>query len=141
MEPILLRPGEGEVLRIGRNALCVKAGGDDTAGRFLLAESTLEPGFPGPPPHVHDELHDMFYVLEGTLTLRYGEDEIAAPPGTFACIPPGTVHTFSNPGDEPVRLLNLMAPGGFEQYLKEAAAAPDRMTEIASKYDFEPASV
>jgi hypothetical protein len=58
------------------------------------------------------------------------------------------VHTFWNPGDSPVRLLNLMAPGGFEQYLKEVAeaaapgAAPDPalMAEIASKYDFEPAA-
>jgi hypothetical protein len=55
------------------------------------------------------------------------------------------VHTFSNRGDEPARALNVMAPGGFEQYLKEAAAAmgggppdPAVMARIASRYDFEP---
>jgi hypothetical protein len=44
------------------------------------------------------------------------------------------------------RILNLMAPGGFEQYLKEVARAsfggpPDLslMPEIASRYDFTPA--
>jgi hypothetical protein len=44
-----------------------------------------------------------------------------------------------------VRALNLMAPGGFEQYLKEPAAAapgelpyPATMAEIAARYDFEP---
>jgi hypothetical protein len=49
--------------------------------------------------------------------------------------------------DRPVRMLNLMAPGGLEQYLKELAAAlpadrppdPEQMARIASKYDFEPA--
>ena len=46
-----------------------------------------------------------------------------------------------------MRVLNVMAPGGFEQYLKEAAAAlptdghpyPAALAAIAAKYDFEPA--
>ena len=54
---------------------------------------------------------------------------------------------LSNPRRETVRMLNLMAPGGFEQYLKEVAAAarpgepPDAqaMAKIASRYDFHPA--
>jgi mannose-6-phosphate isomerase-like protein (cupin superfamily) len=87
----------------------------------------------------------MFYVLEGALTLRLGDETVEAPAGSFAFVPPGNVHTFSNPSDETVRMLNLMAPGGFEQYLKEAAAAmgggppdPAVMARIASRYDFEP---
>jgi len=61
-------------------------------------------------------------------------------------MPPGTMHSFANRSDGLVRALNLMAPGGFEQYLKELAAAappgelpdPAVMAEIASRYDFEP---
>ena len=68
-------------------------------------------------------------------------------PGFFGAMPPGTVHSFANRSDGLVRALNLMAPGGFEQYLKEFAAAtaeageapgPALMAEIASRYDFEP---
>ena len=29
-----------------------------------MSESTIAPGFGGPPPHTHQRLHDMFYVLE-----------------------------------------------------------------------------
>ncbi len=57
---------------------------------------------------------------------------------------PGIVHSFANRSDGLSRALNLMAPGGFEQYLKELAAStapghPAVMAEIASRYDFEPA--
>ena len=112
---------------------------------FFLSETTVEPGFPGPPPHVHRELHDLFYVLDGTLILRDGDETIAAEPGTFACFPPGTVHRFSNPGDEPVRFLNLNTPAGWEGYMRELGAAfadggaptPDEIGRIASRYDFQ----
>lgn len=144
----VLAKGEGEPLAFGPTSAVFKATGDDDAGHFSLSETTAAPGFPGPVPHLHRTFVDSFYVLEGTLTLRLGEDTLAVDAGTFALVPPGTVHTFSNPGDAPVRFLNLMAPGGFERYLREVVAAappdgpPDQalMAEIASRYDFEPAS-
>jgi quercetin dioxygenase-like cupin family protein len=122
----------------------IKATSQDTAGTFYLGESVIEPGFPGPPPHVHDKLHDMFYVLEGVLTVRLGDDTRELGAGSFVCVPPGTVHTFSNPGDKPVRLLNLNTPGGWENYMRELAAAfaggqapsPEEIGKVASRYDF-----
>ncbi len=53
-------------------------------------------------------------------------------------MPSGNVHTFLNRSDGMVRILNLMAPGGFEQFLKEVARGA-AMAEIASRYDFHPA--
>jgi hypothetical protein len=41
----------------------IKASSDDTAGSFFLSETTVDPGFPGPPPHRHERLHDMAAVL------------------------------------------------------------------------------
>jgi mannose-6-phosphate isomerase-like protein (cupin superfamily) len=41
----------------------------------------------------------MFYVLEGTLTMRLGDETTELPAGSFVCVPPGVVHTFSNPGE------------------------------------------
>ena len=60
----------------------------------------------------------MFYVLEGTLTLRLGDREIEAGPGSFACVPPGVVHTFRNDSDDPVRMLNFNTPAGWENYTR-----------------------
>ena len=47
--------------------------GDDTGGTLFLSQTTIPPGFPGPPRHRHKGLHDMFYVLDGVLTVRIGE--------------------------------------------------------------------
>jgi hypothetical protein len=32
--------------------------------------------------------------------------------GSFVCVPPGVVHTFSNPGEDRVRFLNFNTPPG-----------------------------
>jgi mannose-6-phosphate isomerase-like protein (cupin superfamily) len=143
-EVLVRGPGEGEEIPVGSGGLAFKAGAEELS----LTESTLPPRFPGPVLHRHEGFVDSFYVLEGTLGLRLGgEDTVEAKPGTYALVPPGNAHTFFNPTDGFVRMLNLMAPGGFEQYLKEVAAAtepgqapdPEMMAGIASRYDFQPA--
>jgi mannose-6-phosphate isomerase-like protein (cupin superfamily) len=144
MTAVLLTPGEGERLAMGEASVTIKATGDDTGGSFYLGETEIPPGFPGPPPHVHERLHDMFFVIEGTLTVRLGDDEHEVGPGTFVCAPPGTVHTFSNRSAAAVRFLNFNTPSGWEDYMRDLAAAasegrpptPEEIGRIASKYDF-----
>ena len=135
--------GEGDAIAIGESTVSFKAEGSDVDGFFSLTETTLEPGFRGPVPHRHGGLIDSFYVLAGTLSLQVAGEWVEAATGAFALVPPGTVHTFANLSEHAVSVLNLMAPGGFEQYLKELArAAPKarpiaRRPSIASRYDFE----
>jgi quercetin dioxygenase-like cupin family protein len=140
---IVYHAGEGELHAVGRGSTAtIKAFAEATAGRFFISETELAPGFPGPPPHVHDELVDSFYVLTGTLTLIVGEDRVELGAGGYACVLPGTRHTFSNQSADPVRFLNINAPGGFEQYMRDLSAAAgsggltsERIGEIASQYD------
>jgi quercetin dioxygenase-like cupin family protein len=144
MDPVLYGPGEGEHHDAGQVQIFIKATGEQTGGSFFLSESTLAPGFAGPPPHRHRDLHDMFYVLDGRLTLRLGDREVEVGPGNFACVPPGVVHTFRNDSDGPVRVLNFNTPAGWEHYMRDIAKAansgpltPEVMARIASQYDFE----
>ncbi len=139
-------PGEGEAITFGGSSTLFKAEGSDPDGLFSLSEAVLAPGFPGPVPHRHRGLVNSFYMLQGTLSLRLGDEQVEAGPGDCALVPPGTVHTFANPGRESARMLNLMAPGGFEQYLKAVAAAAsagapgtELTAELASRYGFIPA--
>lgn len=142
-EGVLLGAGGGEVLPMGPNTIVVKATSEMTGGALFLSEVTYAAGMAGPPPHVHEGLTDMFWVLEGVLTVRLGEEEHEVGPGSFMCAPPGVVHTFRNASDAPVRFLNFNTPGGFEQYMRElsaAASGPEPMTSeqigaIASRYD------
>lgn len=71
--------------------------------------------------HVHRHHADVFYVIDGELTIRLGvqDDRVVAPAGTFVAVPPLVVHGFLNGSDADVRYLNLHAPGlGFADYLR-----------------------
>ena len=143
MEATVHRPGEGERIG-GPTTVTIKATGEETNGSFYLGEAVIQPGFPGPPPHLHRRLHDMFYVLDGTLTMRIGDETLELNPGSFVCVPPGVVHTFGNPGDAPVRFLNFNTPAGWENYMRDLGAAlatgaptQEEIGQIASRYDFE----
>ena len=143
MEATVHRPGEGEKIG-GPTTVTIKATGKETNDSFYLGEGVFEPGFPGPPPHRHRRLHDMFYVLDGTLTMRLGDETLELEPGSFVCVPPGVVHTFSNPSDTAVKILNFNTPAGWENYMRDLAAAlagrtptQEEIGQIASRYDFE----
>jgi quercetin dioxygenase-like cupin family protein len=142
MQATVHLPGEGEQIG-GPSAVTIKATAEDTNNSFYLGEVVLTPGFPGPPAHVHDRLHDMFYVLDGTLTVRLGDETVELAAGSFVCVPPGVVHTFSNAGDTPVRFLNFNTPAGWENYMRDLGAAlakgtpsQEEIGRIASRYDF-----
>jgi quercetin dioxygenase-like cupin family protein len=137
---IACAPGEGRPLALGDSSATIKAGSDDVLGSFALMELDLAPEFPGPVLHRHERMTDSFYVLEGELGVQLGETRTSAPAGSYAFAPPGNAHTFCGAKDQRVRALNLSAPAGLERYLEEVTALgtsdPERMAEIASKYDF-----
>jgi len=72
------------------------------------------PGATGGRLHMHFGAEEMFFVLSGRPTFRnqHGDEELAA--GDFVFCPEGRagLHTFSNPTDEPARIL-AMSAGGF----------------------------
>jgi oxalate decarboxylase/phosphoglucose isomerase-like protein (cupin superfamily) len=63
-------------------------------------------------------------------------------------VPPGAPHTFANPGDEPVVLLNTFTPDLYVQYFRDlrdmiAAGQPltgDAVAGAMARYDTEPAT-
>jgi quercetin dioxygenase-like cupin family protein len=142
MEATVHMPSEGEQIG-GPTAVTLKATGEETNGSFYLGEVVVAPGFPGPPAHVHERLYDMFYVLDGTLTMRLGDEATELREGSFVCVPPGVVHTFSNRSEMPVRFLNFNTPAGWENYMRDLDAAlakgtpsQEEIGQIASRYDF-----
>src|SRR3954470_14641759 len=145
MSALVHPAGSGERHQMGASSVVIKATAQDTAGAFFIAEVTLAAGFPGPPPHFHERLHETLYVLKGELTMVLGDRVDKLGPGAFISIPPRTAHTFRNDGSEPAVGLNINAPAGWEQYLRELVGAANSgsltqelMTLIASMHDFHP---
>jgi mannose-6-phosphate isomerase-like protein (cupin superfamily) len=74
-------------------------------------------GRSGPEPHVHEDEDDAFLVLDDEMTFLLADEELTAPAGTFVLVPPGVEHTFVNRAGQPVRMLNIHAPAGFDRRL------------------------
>ena len=140
-------PGEGEHLSVGGGAITILADSAATGGSFAVVDYTAPPGFPGPPPHRHREIVDVFYVLEGELDAGgRGRGDRGASPGRWWWSRPGRCTQFSNPSDRPARFLGVVSPGGFEQYFRDVAAAigdgpfdPAVAAPLIAKYDYEAA--
>jgi quercetin dioxygenase-like cupin family protein len=112
---IVLGPGEGEQLELGGSSATIKVGREQLA----VLELDLVGDFPHPPPHRHPQTLEAFYVLDGRFGLTIDGEDSQVPPDGAAAVPPGTIHT--SPPSEPVRFLNVFAPGGIERYVREAA--------------------
>ena len=124
-QPIPLIPGEGEV--VGDSAerrveiLCDRE-------QLCVTWTRFGPYRDGASAHVHRQHSDLFYVLEGELTLLVGPDheERVLPAGTLALAPPLVVHGFRNGSDSELRYLNFHAPGGgFADYIRGATPGFD----------------
>jgi mannose-6-phosphate isomerase-like protein (cupin superfamily) len=60
------------------------------------------------PLHIHHDDDEAWYVLEGRLRFRLGNDEVDAPAGSAVYAPRGTPHTYWNPGPVPARYILVM---------------------------------
>jgi mannose-6-phosphate isomerase-like protein (cupin superfamily) len=110
--PVVLAPGEGRGYDMGRIQSVFKADGDEAAG-YSISEWWVEPNTSGPGPHNHPE-DDVFYVLEGTMSIFVGGRWVEAPKGSFVLVPGGETHDFQNRTDARAGMLNISCPGGFE---------------------------
>lgn len=80
---------------------------------FVIAEWRDPGGPPGPPRliaprHVHHRDDEAWYVLEGTLRVQVGNEEVEARAGSAVFVPRGTPHAYWNPGPAPTRYLLVM---------------------------------
>lgn len=127
----------------------IKIRGEQTNGAFTLFDTFVVPEG-GPPPHIHLVEDEWFYVLEGEITFRLGDEWIPATPGTPILVPKGTVHNFKNTGTSIAHMMTLFTPAGIEGLFAEVGTlatsgdlvAPpvtqefvDRITAAAPKYN------
>jgi mannose-6-phosphate isomerase-like protein (cupin superfamily) len=112
-------PGGGDAIWFLRNRMTIKATAAATHGAFGLVESFIAPGF-SPPLHVHHREDESFWILEGHVTMKCGERVFSCGPGAFVFLPRDVPHTFVVEGEQPVRMLTLITPGGGEAFFVEA---------------------
>lgn len=128
---------------LGRPGWTMLASSALTSGAFELFQE-VRPTTGGPPPHVHRERDEAFYVLEGRYAFVRDQDEVELLPGEFIFVPRGTRHHYRTLV-APSRTLILVAPAGLEAFFREmgsrlaaGASALEAMTGLAGTHDSHP---
>ena len=127
------------------------AGRGDTGGGPAFVVHDMAPRSLGSPVHTHSREDEWSFVLDGEIGVQIGDDVSVARPGDLVLKPRGVPHAFWNAGDVPARFLEVITPGGFEEYFAAldevftAGGPPDlqRVVEVATRFglDIDPASV
>ena len=102
----------------------------ETGADFVIAE-WQDAGAPEGPPrliapvHLHRKDDEAWYVLEGTLMVKRGDEVVEVKAGCCALVPRGVAHTYWNPGPSRVRYLLVMTANIY-QLIQAIHAMPER---------------
>ena len=102
------------------------ATGEETQGQFALIEAVGRKGNV-PPPHIHHREDEIFYVLEGEITVSVNDRTIKVTPGTMVFLSRDVRHSFTIESEQ-VRMLQLLTPAGLEGWFKEFSVPAQAMT-------------
>ena len=139
----LVTPQDGRLDWIGGMGVRVIRRADSVS----VVEHPLAPRALAAPLHRHMHEDEISIVLEGRVGAQLGDEVLEAGPGDVVVKPRGPGHPFWNAGDQPARLIEAIAPGGFEGYFLELtqldALTPELVMPIAERYGLEldPASI
>ena len=85
-----------------------------TAQHFTLSTMLLPPGSEGP-LHLHSDVEEVFFVLDGEVTCTWAEEgrevERALGPRDMICTPAGVYRGVRNDGDSDVLMLVMLGTG------------------------------
>ena len=115
---------------------------EESGGGFSLVEHPIKPRYLCAPLHRHSREDEYSFILEGRMGALLGDDVVYAETGDLVFKPRDQWHTFWNAGDEPCRLLEIIAPGGFEQFFKELGSvegppSDEVMADLSVRYGIE----
>ncbi len=129
-EPISYEPAQGRDYLVWGDRYSFKTTSAESGGAHALFEMTVNPGS-GTPPHIHHAEDEMFYVLEGELSLWCGDSKSVGRPGSFVAVPKGTVHRWANESSGPAKSLVFLVPGGFDEFLMRIGEPITRADQVS----------
>jgi quercetin dioxygenase-like cupin family protein len=109
---------------------------------FAVFEAELPPSWEGPPPHLHRNQDEAFYVLDGSVTFSLAGRSQLCTAGSFIFVQRGSPHSFGA-NDLPARILVMMTPEAIRlvEDIYEASSTgevePEAFAAIYERYDSE----
>ena len=144
ISPRIVTPSDGLEGFLGSIGVRFMIDGGETGERFSLVEHPMSPRALAAPLHLHTREDEYSFVLQGRMGALLGDDVVEGGPGDLVFKPPNQWHTFWNAGDEPCRILEIIAPAGFERFFQELSdlggainADPEAFAQLRERYGLE----
>jgi mannose-6-phosphate isomerase-like protein (cupin superfamily) len=119
----------------------------DNEANVAIVDHMLPPYTLAAPLHRHSREDEISYVLEGEMTVLADGELSTVSAGESVVKGRNVWHTFWNAGDEPLRFLEVIAPGEFSEFFEEVAPltpldpsdgeAIEEFQRIGERYGFE----
>ncbi len=93
----------------------------DNEANVAIVDHMLPPYTLAAPLHRHSREDEISYVLEGEMTVLADGELSTVSAGESVVKGRNVWHTFWNAGDEPLRFLEVIAPGEFSEFFEEVA--------------------
>ena len=94
----------------------------ETDGAYFVLEGMVPPEA-GPPPHIHHDQAESFYIVEGRLEVMVDGEVREAKAGDFLHVSKGTPHSFLNRSQTVAKIVATFVPAGnAERFFREAMA-------------------
>jgi quercetin dioxygenase-like cupin family protein len=140
----VLGPHDGKAGFLGSIGVRFMIDGSEADERFSLVEHPMSPRALAAPLHRHNREDEYSFVLEGSVGALLGDEVLIGEPGDLIFKPRGQWHTFWNAGDTPARILEIIAPAGFEEFFAELVelggalqAPPDALAALCERYELD----
>jgi quercetin dioxygenase-like cupin family protein len=93
----------------------------------VVLEATIPLGA-SPPLHVHNDLDDTMYIIDGEMLVRCGDEEQTVHAGHWMSLPRGVPHTFLVTGDRDARVLMVHDNDSFRSFVRDVGVPAEAHT-------------
>ena len=116
-DAIVRRAGEGQAVWLAGDTYTILLEGADTGDQLTVVHFDIPPGG-GPLPHLHTRDFEAFVILSGEVELYADGDIVTGRPGDVAVLPENIPHCFKNRTTERAEMLAVLAPSGFDEFIR-----------------------
>jgi quercetin dioxygenase-like cupin family protein len=116
-----------------------KVGSHHSQGQLSIVDHRVPPGF-APPPHIHQASDEALLVLDGQFEGFCGGQAWRAGPGSLVFLPRAVPHGFTVSDAGPGRIIVVVSPGGFDQFVA-AAGEPAQALRLPDPVAPDPALI
>ena len=121
MVPKIIRPDGAHSISLYDVMFRYGIGSEESDGSLSMLEVTIPPRTLVK-PHMHTLEDEYSMILSGKVGARLGDETVEEiPAGSWLVKPRSVPHAMWNVTEEPVRILEVVLPGGIEHYFEQIA--------------------